>query len=75
MNADEARQTAEMWFWRRTLKVHWTTRVKKFEMPRRRIATTIGNRQPRFLGHIVRKDELEYSAIFRENVGKKSKSV
>lgn len=38
MNADETRQTAEMWFWRRTLKVHWTTRVKKYEMPRRRIA-------------------------------------
>ena len=57
-------EAAEMWFWRRMLKVPWTARMRNDEVldrvdAGREIMRTIRRRQLRFLGHVLRRDGLE----------------
>ena len=57
-------EAAEMWIWRRMLKVSWTAKMKNEEVLERvntgrEIIGTIRKRQLGFLGHVLRRDGLE----------------
>ena len=57
-------EAAEMWFFRRMLKISWTDRVRNDEVlvragTKREIMKTIRQRQLRFLGHVMRLQQLE----------------
>ena len=57
-------EAAEMWFYRRMLRISWTEHVTNEEVltragTKRELMMTIRQRQLRFLGHVMRKDELE----------------
>ena len=57
-------EAAEMWFFRRMLKISWTDRVSNEEVlnragAKREIMKMVRQRQMRFLGHVMRKQELE----------------
>ena len=57
-------EAAEMWIWRRVLRVPWTAKKTNEEVLRemetdRELMTTIRKRQLRFLGHIMRREGLE----------------
>ena len=52
-------EAAEMWFYRRMLKISWTDRVRNDEVlhragTKREIITAIRQRQLRFLGHVMK---------------------
>ena len=56
---------AEMWFYRRMLKIPWTARVTNEEVLRRvnqerSLLRTIRKRQMEFLGHVIRREKIEY---------------
>ena len=60
----EKLEAVEMWMWRRILKIPWTARRTNEEVLRqmgaeRELMTTIRRRQMRFLGHVVRREEME----------------
>ena len=67
--ADEERlQAAEMWFWRRMLKISWTERKTNEEVLQRvgigrELLSSVRSRQMRFVGHIVRREELEHLSL------------
>ena len=75
--ADEQRiQAAEMWFYRRMLKVSWTERRTNEEIlemadVEREIISTIKKRQMRFLGHVMRRNGLENLCITGKLEGRK----
>ncbi len=57
-------EATEMWFYRRMLKISWTEYKSNEEIMRmadaeRNIMKTIGRRQLKFLGHVLRKEGLE----------------
>ena len=57
-------EAAEMWMWRRMLRISWTDRVTNEEVLRRMgvgrgLMKHIRERQLRFLGHVMRRGELE----------------
>ena len=57
-------EAAEVWFYRRMLKISWTDRVSNDEVlqragTKREILTAIRRRQFRFLGHVMRLHQLE----------------
>ena len=61
-------ETAEMWFYRRMLRIPWTARVTNVEVLRRAgvgrcLVNKIRRRQLKFLGHIVRAEELESDCL------------
>ena len=61
-------EAAEMWMWRRMLKIPWTHRKTNEEVLRiaginREIMYSIRGRQLKFLGHIVRAEDLEYDVL------------
>ena len=60
----EKLEAAEMWLWRRILKIPWTARRTNAEVLRqmgteRELMMTIRKRQMRFLGHVMRRNEME----------------
>ncbi len=60
----EKLEAAEMWLWRRILKIPWTERRTNAEVLRqmgteRELMMTIRKRQMRFLGHVMRRNEME----------------
>ena len=59
---------AEMWFYRRMLRIPWKKRVTNEEVLKRAnvaraLITTIIRRQTSFLGHVMRKQGLEHRAV------------
>ena len=61
---DENLQAAEMWFWRRMLKISWTERNTNEEVLERvgvgrELLSSVRGRQMRFAGNEVRRQELE----------------
>ena len=69
---------AELWFYRRMLKVSWTKHVSNEEILRRvgnpvRLMDVIRNRQLRFLGHVIRKDGVEKLALTGKIEGKRDR--
>ena len=57
-------EAAEHWFLRRMLRIPWTDKVSKCEVLRRagvgkELMQDMISRQMTFLGHVIRKDELE----------------
>jgi len=61
-------RAAEMWFLRRMLKISWTDMIpnkvilKRFNTERQLISNIL-SRQIRFLGHVLRKEQLEEVAL------------
>lgn len=61
-------EATEMWFIRRMLRVPWTARRTNAEVLRmagtsRKLVTTIRQRQLRYLGHVLRGDNLEKDCL------------
>ena len=61
-------EAAELWFYRRMLRIPWTARVTNVKVLRRAgvqrcLVQKIKRRQLQFLGHIVRAEELESDCI------------
>ena len=59
---------AEMWFYRRMLKIPWTARVTNEEVLRRvnqkrSLLRTIRKRQIEFLGHVIRREKIEHLCL------------
>ena len=57
-------QAMEMWIWRRMMKISWTERQTNEEVLRRvgedrSLKMVIRKRQMKFLGHVMRRGELE----------------
>ncbi len=75
--ADEQRlQAAEMWFWRRMLKISWTKRRTNEEVLQgvdvgRELMGTVRSRQIRFLGHVMRTEGLEHLSLTGKIEGKR----
>ena len=61
-------EAVEMWFYRRMMRIPWTARVTNVEVLRRGgvercLVQKIRRRQLKFLGHIVRAEELESDCL------------
>ena len=57
-------EAAEMWFYRRILRISWTEHITNEEVlrrmgARRKLMNNIRKRQLQFLGHVMRKEGLE----------------
>ena len=69
---------AELWFYRRMLKVSWTKHVTNEEILKRvgnpdRLMDVIRDRQLRFLGHVIRQDGVEKLALTGKIEGKRDR--
>ena len=69
---------AELWFYRRMLKVSWTKHVSNEEILRRvgnpdRLMDVIRDRQLRFLGHVIREDGVEKLVLTGKIEGKRDR--
>jgi hypothetical protein len=58
-------EAAEMWFYRRMLKIPWTAKKSNVMVlnevgEKRQIMVKIRKRQAKFIGHVMRKKQLEY---------------
>ena len=77
--ADEKRlQAAEMWFWRRMLKISWTERRTNEEVLERvgigrELLTSVRTRQMRFVGHEIRRGELEHLSLTGKIDGRRTR--
>ena len=75
----EARlEAAEMWFYRRMLKVSWVEKVSNTEVLRRAgvqqdLVLKIIHRQISFIGHVLRKGQLEEAALTGRIQGKRAR--
>ena len=59
---------AELWFYRRILRLSWTDRVSNEEVLRRvdqqrSLLKIIRRRQMEFLGHVIRREKLEHLSL------------
>ena len=71
-------EAAEMWFYRRMLKIPWTGHVTNEEVlkkigTKRKLLPTIRKRQLEFLGHVMRKESVENLTLTGRIEGKKSR--
>ena len=71
-------EAVELWFYRRILKVSWTSHQINEEILKRMNTTgtlrkTIRQRQIRFFGHLIRKDGMESLSIMGKIDGKRSR--
>ena len=62
-------EAAEMWLYMRMLKISWTDRVRNDEVLHRagtktEITTAIRQQQLRFLGHVMRLQQLENVCVY-----------
>ena len=71
-------EAAEMWFYRRMLKISWTDRVsneevlRRVDMPRTMLKD-IRRRQMNFVGHVLRKEKLEHLCLTGKVEGRRSR--
>ena len=73
-------EAAEMWFYRRILRIPWTahqTNVSVLQRmgQERKLICCIEQRQLKFLGHAIRKGELEDLALSSRIPGKRASGV
>ena len=71
-------EATEMWFLRRMLRIAWTDKVSNEEVVQRvntsrNLLNVIVNRQIRFVGHIMRKSQLEATALTGRIEGKRAR--
>ena len=71
-------QSVEMWFYRRMLRISWTDHMSNEKVlakagTRKKFVETIRKRQLQFLGHVLRKEELEDMAITGKIEGKRAR--
>ena len=71
-------EATEMWFMRRMLKIPWTERVTNEEVlrragTRRELMKSIRQRQLRFLGHVMREQQLESQCVAGKLEGKRGR--
>ena len=71
-------QAAEMWFYRRMLRISWTDRVTNQEVLRRAgtertLVKEIRKRQLNFLGHVLRKEGVEHLTLTGKIEGKRAR--
>ena len=71
-------EATEMWFLRRMLRIPWTDHITNEEVLRRakcqrKLILNIRRRQLLFLGHVIRKEELEELVLSGKIVGKRGK--
>ena len=71
-------EAAEMWFYRRMLKIPWTDHVTNEEVlkkigTKRKLLTSVRKRLLEFLGHVMRKESLENLTLTGHIEGKKSR--
>ena len=71
-------QSAEMWFYRRMLRVSWTNHKSNSEVlsmagTERKLIQAMRRRQLQFLGHVLRKQELEDVALTGKIEGKRAR--
>ena len=71
-------QAAEMWFYRRMLKVSWTQKRTNDEVLQmagadREMIINIRRRQMTFLGHIMRREDIEALILSGKMEGKKAR--
>lgn len=67
-----------MWFYRRPLRTSWVARVTNEEVLRRagvgrELMGTIRERQLRFLGHVIREDDLEKIVLMGRITGRRAR--
>ena len=78
VNTMENLEAAEMWFYRRMLRISYQDRVTNETVlqrvhQRRQLLNTIHTRQISFVGHVIRKGELEELALNGKIKGKKAR--
>ena len=71
-------EATEIYFYRRTMIIPWTTRVTNEEVLRRAgvegcLMKRVRKRQLKFLGHIVRAEELESDCLLRRIDGRRAR--
>jgi ribosomal 50S subunit-associated protein YjgA (DUF615 family) len=71
-------EAAEMWFFRRILRISWTEKITNKEVlekagTKRSLISTIRKRQLEFLGHVMRKEGLENLSVTGKICGKRSR--
>ena len=71
-------EAAEMWFWRRMLRISWIDRVTNEEVLRRagverELLKFVRRRQLRFLGHVLRAEELENDCLLGRVEGSRAR--
>ena len=71
-------EAAEMWFYRRMLRIPWTARVTNQEVLERmgvarEMMTVIRKRQLGFLGHILRSDGMESNCLMGMVEGRRAR--
>ena len=71
-------EAAEMWFWRRILKISWTHKVSNKDVlirakTQRTLMETIRKKQLEFLGHLCRKKGLEHQLLTGKIEGKRDR--
>ena len=71
-------EATEMWFYRRMLKIPWTAHMTNQEVLekvgcQRELVKLITRRRLQFLGHIIRKDGLEYLMLSGKIEGRRSR--
>ena len=76
--AQKKLEAMEMWMWRRMLRIAWTQRKTNVEVlsmagTQRELIKNIRRRQLKFLGHIVRAEELEYDVLTGMVEGKRAR--
>ena len=69
---------AEMWFYRRMLRIRWTDRITNEEVLRRigmqrTLVKDIRRRQMNFLGHILRKEKIEHLCLTGKIEGRRAR--
>ena len=73
-------QSVEMWFYRRMLRISWTDRMSNSDVlskadTERTLVKGIRRQQLQFLGHVLRKQELEDIALTGKIEGKRARGM
>src|ERR1041385_1911783 len=77
-NNDKWLEATELWFYRRMLRIAWTEHASNVNVLRkakakRELVINIRKRQLKFLGHIMRKEDLEEIIVTGKIDGKRSR--
>ena len=71
-------ETTEMWFLRRMMRIPWTAKKTNEEVlteaqTKRQLVTKIRKRQAKFVGHVIRRNQLEHLVTTGKFDGKKGR--
>ncbi|GFS18544.1 eukaryotic translation initiation factor 3 subunit F [Elysia marginata] len=71
-------EATEMWFLRRMMRIPWTAKKTNEEIltkaqTTRRLMTKIRKRQAKFVGHVIRRNQLEHSVTTGKFDGKRGR--